>query len=219
MLGHIVTHGLFDFVIVDSVPAIMPASVMAGQPGDGNYGARAKLLAEELPRLLRLWGNNTKTTILLINQVRENLGSQHGGFKSTGGKALDHYVSQKVRLSRISRDAEKGDVVATIRVQADKNRFSGQIDTEFSVSAVRGVDTVSELVEFGQHAGFIHKSGAWYTLFERPVTPAEITGEVSAVDGFVTRVQGEGAMKRYLVEHDWVTKLFPLAKAATDWPA
>lgn len=216
MLGAEVSLKLADLIIVDSVPAILPASVLDGLPGEATYGARAKLLSEELPRLLRLYRDNYDTSIIFINQVRENIGAQVKSHKTTGGFALEHFVRCKLKVQRIDRKFQGDDVVTVSRVKIEKNMYGENQEEMIRISAKRGVDTLSEILDYALASGYVHKSGSWHYLFDAPVEAEAFTAawkrkEISALPGYVTGLNGEAAALDFMAANGWEAKLFELA--------
>lgn len=217
MLAEIVQHDLFGIVVVDSVPQIQTKKQNDSEPGDATYGARAKLLAEQLPVLLRLYSNNLRTTILFINQVRENIGAQVKSQKSTGGYALDHDVRVKVKVQRIFRREMGDDVVADTRVKVEKNVFGPACEGMIRISAKRGIDSMYELIAVAKEFGYLHMSGNWHYFFEEPVTPdafkaAALKKKVGEIEGYLAGQNGEASALDWMTNNGWETKLYALAR-------
>lgn len=220
-LRAIVRHKIFDLVVVDSVPAIMPQKVLDGEPGEATYGARAKLLADELPVVYALYGigGNRTTTIILINQVRENIGAQVKSQKATGGYALDHFTRTKIKIQRISRVERGDDVVSTSLCKLEKSLTGRYQQLELQISANRGVDLLAELLEFAIEQGFVHTSGNWHFFFEQPIDRAEFKNaqankKVAELPGYLGSQNGEGAALNWMGANGWKEKLYALAAQA-----
>lgn len=216
MLAAIVAGALFQIAVIDSVPAIMPRKALDGDVGDAQYGSRAKLLAEELPRLTRLYSGNLKTTLIFINQVRENIGAQVKSQKASGGFALDHFMRTKIKVQRVARKETGDDVLTESLCKLEKN-VTGAYSTEtIIISAQRGVDTLSELLEFGVDFGYVHVSGSWHYFFSEPVDAetyktASEKKKVKELPGFLTGENSRGAALVYMADNGWADKLYPLA--------
>lgn len=219
MLGSIVENELAALCVVDSVPAIMPGKVMDSNPGDATYGSRAKLLAEELPRLLRLYGDNLETTIVFINQVRENIGAQVKSHKATGGFALEHYIRCKIKTQRVRRIEQGDDVITESRVKVEKNIYGSNSETTVRISSLRGIDIMSELLEVGLDFQYIQLSGNWHYFFAEPVDPevfakAQKKKTIASLDGYLAGMNGEAAALKWMQENGWEEKLLPIARKA-----
>lgn len=214
-------HGLIDITVVDSIPAIMPERVLEGEPGEATYGLRAKLLSEELPVVYTLfgYGGNRTSTIIFINQVRENIGAQVKSQKAAGGYALDHYMRTKLKIQRIARNERADDVITTSIVKLEKNITGRYSQLEIQISANRGVDLLAELLEFAIEQGYVHTSGNWHYLFDQPVDlttfkEAQAKKKIPELPGYLTGQNGEGSALKWMGENGWKEKLYPLALAA-----
>jgi recombination protein RecA len=88
--------------VLDSLDALSDAAEMDREVGAATFGmAKAKLLSEFFRKSANTI-ENTKTLLLIVSQVRENIGVMFGEkYRRAGGKALDFYASQIVWLAKI----------------------------------------------------------------------------------------------------------------------
>jgi recombination protein RecA len=88
--------------VLDSLDAISDEDEMDRDPSKGTYGgAKAKKLSEFFRRLTRRQ-EKANVLLLIISQVRDNIGALFGEkHKRSGGRALDFYASQIVWLAHI----------------------------------------------------------------------------------------------------------------------
>ena len=93
------TPGLY---IIDSLDALSDEAEMGRAIRDGSFGAaKAKKLSELFRRLVRKLSRQ-KICVLVISQVRDNIGAMFGEKHSrSGGKALDFYASQILWLAHL----------------------------------------------------------------------------------------------------------------------
>ena len=90
--------------IVDSLDALSDDAEMARDIGQGSYGtAKAKNMSEMFRRLVRKL-KQKRVAVLIVSQVRDNIGISFGK-KTTrsGGRALDFYASQVLWLTYIKQ--------------------------------------------------------------------------------------------------------------------
>jgi RecA/RadA recombinase len=213
-LANVVARNVFDTVVVDSVAAILTAKQLEGDTGESHFGAVAKLLSAEMPRLLRLYRDNPNTNIIFINQARDKIGYMQQGQKSTGGHALEHYVGTKVRFRLMKREPQtSGDIITLSRVKIDKSRYASARELTIEISGARGLDVTGELLQFAEQQGYAHTSGAWRYFYDQPITPddfkaAQKAKAVESVAGFVGKAQGKDAAKMWMDENDWRSKLY-----------
>jgi recombination protein RecA len=165
MIGAVRDH-TYQYIVVDSMAAFTTRSELAGDIGDANMGAVARINSQGLKTLFALQGSNMETSITFINQVRDQLQGTMGGLKSTGGKALPHYCHQRLRFDKadLGSPEKNGDFIQPIRVRCFKSRGASARETEIFISAHRGIDVITELFEAGIASGLIEASGSWYTI-------------------------------------------------------
>lgn len=114
--------------VIDSLDGYSDEAEMRRELGDATYGTqKAKLLSEFFRRNIAVLSEK-KCLLLIISQIRENIGVTFGEkYKRAGGKALDFYCSQVVWLretGKIKREVSKVSriVGVDIRMQNKKNK-------------------------------------------------------------------------------------------------
>ena len=133
-----------------------------------------------------------------INQVREDMNSQWGGYTTPGGKAWKHLCAVRIQFSRgkffdekgndLTRSAETpcGNFVQysiTKIKSAPPNRRTGFYTLNYDT----GIDYLADLIEVALKYEIIEKSGAWFKL-----------------DGVEEKIQGQNGVYQYLEEHQEV---------------
>jgi recombination protein RecA len=88
--------------ILDSLDALSDEAEMERDIGKGTYAMeKAKMLSTFFRKSARKQ-EQAKVLLLIVSQVRENIGVTFGDkFKRSGGKALDFYASQVILLAHI----------------------------------------------------------------------------------------------------------------------
>jgi recombination protein RecA len=110
--------------------------------------------------------NQTKTTAIFINQLREKVGVMFGSPETTsGGKALKFYASVRLDIRRIETLKDGTDAVGNrTRVKVVKNKMSPPFKVaEFDILYGTGISREGSLIDLGVEQGIVRKSGAWYT--------------------------------------------------------
>src|SRR6478735_2915276 len=69
----LVRSGAIDLIVIDSVAALVPRAEIEGEMGDSHVGLQARLMSQAL-RKLTGGLNQTNTTMIFINQLREKIG-------------------------------------------------------------------------------------------------------------------------------------------------
>jgi recombination protein RecA len=110
--------------------------------------------------------NNTGTTMIFINQLREKIGVFFGSPETTaGGKALKFYASVRLDIRRIETLKDGTDAVGNrTRVKVVKNKMAAPFkQAEFDIIYGVGISREGSLIDFGVEKEIVKKSGAWYT--------------------------------------------------------
>lgn len=173
-----------DVIVIDSISALLPGSYfddseLKGLGGTNQIGQ----FARDMGRMTAMFNyTNESSIIILISQVRTDLGGYHASLKPMGGKATEHYNTTSIRLwstlsekDAITADISEGDRIYNKAVgrpvawTLDKARgagmgMSGKYDIYFDGPFV-GVDRVGETVDMAVEHGKIIKAGAWFTIY------------------------------------------------------
>ena len=73
----LIRSGAIDVVVIDSVAALVPRAEIEGEMGDSHVGLQARLMSQALRKVAGAL-NQTKTTAIFINQLREKIGVMFG---------------------------------------------------------------------------------------------------------------------------------------------
>src|SRR5213596_3789248 len=69
----LVRSNSIDVIVVDSVAALVPKAEIEGEMGDSHMGLQARLMSQALRKVAGAL-NQTRTTAIFINQLREKIG-------------------------------------------------------------------------------------------------------------------------------------------------
>jgi protein RecA len=161
----LIRSGALDLVVVDSVAALVPRAEIEGEMGDSHVGLQARLMSQALRKLAGAL-NQTKTTAIFINQLREKIGVLFGSPETTtGGKALKFYASVRLDVRRIETLKDGTEPVGSrTRIKVVKNKMAPPFkQAEMDILYGIGISREGGLIDLGVDQGIVRKSGAWYT--------------------------------------------------------
>ncbi|MGJ6960817.1 recombinase RecA [Streptosporangium sp. G11] len=161
----LIRSGAVDLLVIDSVAALVPKAEIEGEMGDSHVGLQARLMSQALRKIAGAL-NNTGTTAIFINQLREKIGVMFGSPETTtGGKALKFYASVRLDIRRIETLKDGTDAVGNrTRVKVVKNKMAPPFRVaDFDILYGVGISREGGLIDMGVEHGFVRKSGAWYT--------------------------------------------------------
>ncbi len=143
----------------------MPRAELEGEMGDSLPGLQARLMSQAL-RKLTASISKSNTLVIFINQIRMKIGVMFGSPETTtGGNALKFYASVRLDIRRIGALKNGEDVVGNAtRVKVVKNKVAPPFKVvEFDIMYGEGVSKTGELIDLGDKAGVVEKSGSWYS--------------------------------------------------------
>src|SRR5437763_6848960 len=161
----LIRSGAVDVIVIDSVAALVPRAEIEGEMGDSHVGLPARLMSQALRKITGAL-NNSGTTAIFINQLREKIGVMFGSPETTtGGKALKFYASVRMDVRRIETLKDGTNAVGNrTRVKVVKNKVSPPFkQAEFDILYGEGISREGSLIDLGVEQGIVRKAGAWYT--------------------------------------------------------
>jgi recombination protein RecA len=161
----LVRSGAVDLVVIDSVAALVPRSELEGDMGDPTMGVQARLMSQALRKLSGAI-NQTKTTVIFTNQLRQKIGVMFGNPETTtGGQALKFYSSVRLDVRRIQSIKVGAEIIGNrTRVRVVKNKVAAPFKTaEFDIMYNEGISKVGDLLDLAVQFEIVDKRGAFYS--------------------------------------------------------
>jgi recombination protein RecA len=115
----LIRSGSLDIIVIDSVAALVPRAEIEGEMGDSHVGLQARLMSQALRKITGAL-NNTGTTAIFINQLREKIGVMFGCLSYStrvtladgSTEKIGKIVNQRMPVEVRTYDASTDSVVA-----------------------------------------------------------------------------------------------------------
>jgi len=183
MILGLIEKDLVSCVIIDSQTGASPKAVIDGEMGDSTIALQARLNSKFCLKVKGLLTIH-KTTLFIISQTRDNIGSMGGDATiTTGGKAIKFYSDVRWKIWK-TNDKEKELIKVTVDVIKSKiGKPFGQ--AKFDILYGVGIDTLGEIISYAEDFKIIRRAGSWYNYYEDEV-PTQIGQGVNGVKTILT---------------------------------
>lgn len=194
-------------VVLDSIAAMTSAQELEKDVADKTYAGISMPLTRFAKEAVMMC-KRTESTVIGINQLRDDLGAMYAGAtKTPGGRAWKHFCSVRMEFRRGAFINEKGDEIKRssdspagnkVLMTMTKNKTcpSNRRGGYYTINYAYGIDYLYDLVEVALKYNIIQQSGAWFTICNPD------TGEVLS-----EKIQGQANVNEYLKDESNEDKL------------
>lgn len=205
VLRNVIETGEVGLAILDSIATLVSEQVYEESLEKKSYGG----IAATLTRFVNLIKGpllKYDCTLIMINQVREDLGSMFGGTITPGGRAFKHACSARFEFRKgkfvddngkeLTNNAENpaGNIIHVV-VKKTKIFEPTRRVGYYTIKYLTGPDFMSDYIDVGLQTGVINQRGAYFDILD--LSTGEILNE--------EKIQGKPKLKEQLELHpDWI---------------
>lgn len=166
--------------VIDSLDALSSRAEQKRKIDDGTYGGeKAKKIGELFRRLIKALEKSC-TTVVIVSQIRDNIGVTFGKQHTrTGGRALDFYASQILWLAKIknlnkTRKKRQRTVGVQIKAKAEKNKVGRPFRScTFNLLFEYGIENVASCLEWLKENHCLSEVGVAVSKLSSTITSLE----------------------------------------------
>lgn len=208
IIRSLVNSEQFGIIVLNSVAALSPKKEIEDNLEDAQVAITARLLSKFL-RITTGSLGKTGTSLVLINQIRANIGgSKYVPTTTTGGMAIPFYATQRIEMRR--EKVMAGDVIGEndgikVKCKVVKNRLAK--GNPFKTCAYyalygKGIDGTSELGSVLVREGIVN-GAAWIyypdkdSMKKVPTEDGEIDGKWNGKVKFTEFLRGDAKAREF----------------------
>lgn len=153
----------FTMIVVDTIAALEPKAEKEKEFDEFTMAEISRMLPKFFRRNAALV-SRSNVAVVLLNQVRDKVGSYTQGYNSPGGHALKHHTSMIIALTK-GQEIKAGDKSVGILTKfvIKKNKLSAPFRSYLiPIIFGKGIDIYSDTVDFCSMLGVVKKKGSYY---------------------------------------------------------
>lgn len=197
----LIETGELGFVVLDSIPSLVPRQELEKKYGERTVSALAGLLTVFFRKIVPVL-KRYDCTLLIINQERDNMDNPYVA-QTPGGRALKFYCSLRIQFrigspvdflgNELPNNAENpsGHII-TAKIVKQKSAPWDRKNASYYLMAQTGIEIEMDFAQLAvKKYGIIRKAGAWFTLTD-PTTgeiledesgkPVKVNGMAKVLD-------------------------------------
>lgn len=161
-------------LVIDSIAVLVPQQIYEESYEKKSYGGNATALTRFVSKVVPLL-RKYECTLILLNQVRQDINNPYNQYLTPGGQALKHQCSLRLAFRRGDFIDEKGNKIPNYSANPVGHKVMASVvktkicrpDRKlgyYTLNYLQGIDWVTDLIEVAIECNLIAQAGAWYYL-------------------------------------------------------
>lgn len=192
--------GEVGLVVIDSIAAMVSEDELEKHYDEKSFGGISGPLSR-FSKKISMTCAKYNCTLVGINQVRDDMNSSWGGYKTPGGRAWKHqciarfefrkgkYIDDKGKELSNSAETPAGNLIMFTQVK-NKTCPASRRTGFYTLNYTTGIDFLADLIEVGMRCEIIEKSGSWFNI-----------KDTDTDEYIVEKLHGQADVYRYLDEN------------------
>ena len=202
MILDMVESNEVGLIVLDSIPSLVPSSVIDKKIGERTVASLAGLMDVFMKKITQLL-MRYQTTLLLINQIRDNMDNPYV-VNTPGGQAVKFFCSLRMQFTLGNpidivgnelpqRSEDPAGYLIKVRIVKQKSAPNNRKGASYFLLNQSGIKPEMDYAQLAiKSYQLIRKSGGWYTVCDPE------TGEIVENDGRPLKLQGLPRVYEYL---------------------
>jgi len=170
-------------IVADSIHAMTPNREMESDKLAPEIALQARRLGEAVRKMVTLL-DRSKAIFLALNHVSQTIGSFMPSLTTPGGRALKHYSTYRIRLTRKKSQHQDDPSASSIKFELLRNKVH---PTQYGVTHIeiapsRGFCPQFNLIEYLREKELLKVGGPWYTVTLPDGTEQKLKGKQAFID-------------------------------------
>lgn len=170
----VITTNEVAMVVIDSIAVLVPQQIYDESYEKKAYGGNATALTRFVSKIVPLL-RKYECTLLLLNQVRQDINNPYNQYLTPGGQALKHQCSVRLSFRRGDFLDEKGNKIPNYSTNPIGHKvMCSVVKTKicrpdrklgfYTLNYLEGIDWITDLIDVCIECNLITQAGAWYYL-------------------------------------------------------
>ena len=205
MIQEVIESNEVGLVVLDSIPSLVPKAELEKKFGERTVASLAGLMTIFCRKIVPLL-SRYHTTLLLINQIRDNMENPYV-IQTPGGQAIKFYSSLRMLFTLGNpidivgnelpqKSEDPAGYLIKVRLLKQKSAPNDRKNASYYLLSQSGIKPEMDYAQLAiKKYGIIKKSGAWYSICDPN------TGELLEEDDKVLKINGLPKVYDYLATH------------------